>query len=163
VLLLYLNISFSYHHLFFLAGFYFPLSSLQSHFLPSEQGTIMMNMMLLVATLLSLTISLSSAEVVHLTTSTFEHDTQVSTGATTGDWFVKFYAPWCGHCKRLVPVWNELSDLVLEDGVNIASVDVTENRELGKRFEIKGFPSLIYFSQGQMVKYKVCVVAGILS
>ena len=34
------------------------------------------------------------AEVVILTASNFEHDTQAASGATTGDWFVKFYAPW---------------------------------------------------------------------
>ena len=45
-----------------------------------------------------------SAEVTVLDDKNFEHLTQAGTGATTGDWFIKFYAPWCGHCKRLAPV-----------------------------------------------------------
>ena len=76
------------------------------------------------------------SNVVELTVANFEHLTQASTGSTTGDWFVEFYAPWCGHCKKLMPIWEEVADaLKSEDNsyVTIAKVDVPAHRELGNR------------------------------
>ena len=59
--------------------------------------------------------------------------------------FGKFYAPWCGHCKRLAPVWDELSEA--QESVNIVSIDCTNdaNREMCKSMEVKGYPTLIWF------------------
>lgn len=81
----------------------------------------------------------------------FEHLTQASTGATTGDWFVKFYAPWCGHCKRMAPEWEKLASEA--KGYNVARVDCTKNPGLARRFGIRGFPTLLFFHKGQMYKY----------
>lgn len=60
---------------------------------------------------------------------------------------VEFFAPWCGHCRNLAPVYEELGQLFasVEDKVTIAKVDADENRSLGKRFGIQGFPTIKWF------------------
>ncbi|KAL7936774.1 protein disulfide isomerase [Trichoderma chlorosporum] len=60
---------------------------------------------------------------------------------------VEFFAPWCGHCKKLAPVFEELAQVFdyAKDKVQIAKVDADAERDLGKRFGIQGFPTLKYF------------------
>lgn len=94
----------------------------------------------------------TESDVIVLDADSFEHDTQAATGATTGDWFVEFYAPWCGHCKKLAPVWDEVA-AELKGTANVAKVDVPANRKLGQRFDIKGFPTLKFFSHGVLYSY----------
>ena len=67
--------------------------------------------------------------------------------------FVKFYAPWCGHCKTLAPAWEEISQSLVGE-VNVAKVDVPANQDLGRRFDIKGFPTLKLFVKGKSYTYK---------
>jgi protein disulfide-isomerase A6 len=60
---------------------------------------------------------------------------------------VEFFAPWCGHCKNLAPVYEELalSFDYAKDKVQIAKVDADAEKDLGKRFGIQGFPTLKWF------------------
>ncbi|KAI9894317.1 MAG: hypothetical protein M1814_003073 [Vezdaea aestivalis] len=60
---------------------------------------------------------------------------------------VEFFAPWCGHCKTLAPIYEQLGQnfAFAENKVSIAKVDADENRDLGKRFGVQGFPTLKWF------------------
>ncbi|OQE27430.1 hypothetical protein PENSTE_c004G06323 [Penicillium steckii] len=60
---------------------------------------------------------------------------------------VEFFAPWCGHCKTLAPVYEELAQSFAhaENKVTVGKVDADEHRELGKRFGVQGFPTLKWF------------------
>lgn len=62
-------------------------------------------------------------------------------------WFIEFYAPWCGHCKNLTPTWKKLAT-ALKGKVNVGKVDATENRELGSKFDVRGYPTLKFFPAG---------------
>jgi len=67
---------------------------------------------------------------------------------------VEFYAPWCGHCKNLAPEWSKAADTLKDSPVKLAKVDVTENDDLGKKYEIKGFPTIKYFKRGNPSDYQ---------
>lgn len=70
-----------------------------------------------------------------------------------GDTFVKFYAPWCGHCQKLAPAWEELAKAFEKDEqVKIAKVDCTLHQAVCQEFEIKGYPTLAYFRAGRKVE-----------
>mmetsp|Transcript_971 Transcript_971/g.2174 ORF Transcript_971/g.2174 Transcript_971/m.2174 type:complete len:556 (-) Transcript_971:200-1867(-) len=64
----------------------------------------------------------------------------------SGKWtFLEAYAPWCGHCKRLAPVWEDLGlAFAAADKVVIAKVDATAN-DLPKSLGVTGFPTLLLF------------------
>lgn len=60
---------------------------------------------------------------------------------------VEFFAPWCGHCKTLAPVYEELATSFESQSskLSIAKVDADAEKSLGKRFGVQGFPTLKWF------------------
>ena len=65
--------------------------------------------------------------------------------------FVYFEAPWCGACKMLHPILNELADENREKEILIAVVNVDEERELAQEFHIMSIPQLVVFQDGKKV------------
>jgi len=57
---------------------------------------------------------------------------------------IEFYAPWCGHCKKLTPIYDELATkLKDEEEIEIVKMDATAN-DVPSQFEVRGFPTLYW-------------------
>ncbi|WP_242219850.1 thioredoxin [Bacillus cereus group sp. BfR-BA-01380] len=70
--------------------------------------------------------------------------------ASEGLVLVDFWAPWCGPCKMIAPVLEEI-DAELGDKVKVVKVDVDENQETARKFEVMSIPALFVLKDGQVV------------
>ncbi|MFH5181984.1 thioredoxin [Paenibacillus sp. TAB 01] len=83
--------------------------------------------------------------IVNVSDQSFKSDVEGS-----GTVLVDFWAPWCGPCKMIAPILEEL-DKELGDSVKIAKVNVDDNPESAARFGVMSIPTLIVFKDGQPV------------
>ncbi|KAG0367281.1 hypothetical protein BGX24_003305, partial [Mortierella sp. AD032] len=86
-------------------------------------------------------------KVVSLTPETYKSRTRF------GPWLIEYYAPWCGHCQALAPVWDELAEH-LKGKVNVAKVDCTVNQEICYYQKIRGYPTIKLHQLGETIEYE---------
>lgn len=82
--------------------------------------------------------------IIQATDNTFTEDT------ATGLVLVDFWAPWCGPCKMIAPVLEEL-DQEVGSSVKIVKVDTDENQETAAKFGIMSIPTLLVLKDGEIV------------
>jgi len=91
--------------------------------------------------------SSSDKDVVVLTDSNFRE--QVIDSQET--WIVEFYAPWCGHCKNLEPIWNKAATRVKDETqgqVKLGKLDATVHQSTASKYGVRGYPTIKIFRQG---------------
>ncbi len=97
---------------------------------------------------------MSSDKIVHLTDDSFDADVLKADGVT----LVDFWAEWCGPCKMIAPILEEVSK-EYQGKITVAKMDVDANQAVPALFGIRGIPTLILFKDGQAAAQKVGALA----
>lgn len=63
---------------------------------------------------------------------------------------VDFYAPWCGPCKRITPIFNELS--CKYTNVTFIKVNIDDHKEIAQKYNIRSIPQLLFFKDGNLLE-----------
>ena len=69
---------------------------------------------------------------------------------------VEFYAPWCGHCQQLKPEFEKAAKELkaMNPAIPLIKVDATESEKLGTEFQLQGYPTLKWYSDGEYQEYE---------
>lgn len=93
---------------------------------------------------------MSSQHIVHATDASFEADVLQADLPV----LVDFWAAWCGPCKMIAPVLDEIAD-EYAGKLKVVKVDVDENRDAPAKYGVRGIPTLLAFKGGQLEATKV--------
>ena len=93
---------------------------------------------------------MASELIKNVTDATFEADVLQSEQPT----LVDYWAEWCGPCKMIAPILDEVS-ASYAGRLQIAKMNVDENRDIPAKFGIRGIPTLMLFKDGQLAATKV--------
>lgn len=91
-----------------------------------------------------------SDNIVHVSDGSFDQDVLQAEGPV----LVDFWAEWCGPCKMIAPVLEEIADEYGEK-LKICKMDVDSNPDTAPKYGIRGIPTLILFNNGELAATKV--------
>ena len=93
---------------------------------------------------------MASELIKHTSDASFEADVLQSSTPV----LVDYWAEWCGPCKMIAPILDEVAD-AYEGKLQVAKMNVDENRDVPAKFGIRGIPTLMLFKDGQIAATKV--------
>ncbi len=93
---------------------------------------------------------MASELIKHVSDASFEADV-ITSGTPV---LVDYWAEWCGPCKMIAPILDEVAG-TYQGKLQIAKMNVDENREIPAKFGIRGIPTLMIFKDGQLAATKV--------
>ncbi len=93
---------------------------------------------------------MASELIKHTTDATFEADVLKSTQPV----LVDYWAEWCGPCKMIAPILDEVATSY-SGKLQIAKMNVDENRDIPAKYGIRGIPTLMLFKNGELAATKV--------
>jgi thioredoxin 1 len=88
-----------------------------------------------------------AGEISTLSDSTFDEEI----GSSSTPVLVDFWAEWCGPCKMIAPILEEIAD-EKGDTIKIAKLNVDDAQDIARRFEVMSIPTMILFKDGQEAK-----------
>ncbi|EHD19704.1 MULTISPECIES: thioredoxin TrxA [Brenneria] len=91
-----------------------------------------------------------SDKIIHLTDGSFDTEVLQAEGVT----LVDFWAEWCGPCKMIAPILNEIAE-EFDGKLTVAKLNIDENPATAPKYGIRGIPTLLLFKNGEVAATKV--------
>jgi len=97
---------------------------------------------------------MAEENIIHVTDESFENDVLKASGTI----LVDFWAPWCGPCKQIAPILDEIAR-ELQGKITVAKINIDDNPNTPGKYGVRGIPTLMLFRDGNVQGTKVGAVS----
>ncbi len=97
---------------------------------------------------------MASENIINVSDESFDTDVLKASGTV----LVDFWAPWCGPCKQIAPVLDEIAE-AMKDKLTIAKINIDDNPNTPGKYGVRGIPTLMLFRDGNVQGTKVGAVS----